>query len=278
MNIKEIIRFELQYRSRRPATYLYFLILFILSALLSSLGTKAFGNVSIQVMANAPMIIDQQLGMLTMPMILLVSAIMGVAVIRDHEHRVDQLLFSSPLTKRDYLLGRFAGSFIIMLLVSLAIPLGAILGELFSSKTSHELLPFSLWNYIRGYLYIVIPNTFFLSALFFSSGVLTKKMAVIYTQGIVVLIIFAFLDEGAIETAQNLKFSTLFDLFMVQLIGLKAQFWSAAEINQQRIPFDGDILLNRSIYTSLGLIVLAYTYFRFSFSIKSSVKKAKSHD
>lgn len=272
MNLREIIRFELQYRSRRPDSYIYFIILFILATFLSMLGSKAFADVSIQVMGNAPMIIDQQLGMLTMPMILLVSAIMGVAVIRDYEHRMEQILFTTPLTKRDYFLGRFLGSFIVMLLVTLALPLGAILGELVSKRPGNEMLEFSLWNHLRGFIYVVIPNTFFLSALFYSTGVLTKKMAVIYTQGLLILILFAFLDEGAVETAQNLKLSTLFDLFMVQLIGLKAQYWSTAEINQHRIPIDGAILINRSIYITAGFLALTYAYFKFNFFVNAKRK------
>ncbi len=278
MNFKEIFKFELQYRSRRPANYIYFLILFALSIALAAMGTKGFGDLSVQVKANAPLLIDRQMGILTMPMMLLVSAIMGVAVIRDYEHRMEQLLFSTPITKLDYLLGRFFGSFVVMILVSMAIPLGSILGEIVSSKPASEMLALSPWNHVRAFFYIVVPNTFFLSALFFSSGVLTKKMAVIYTQGIVLLIFFALLDEGAIEVAKNQKLSTLFDFFMVQLLNLKAQFWSAAEINESTIPIDGAILINRGIYVGTGVLALVYAYFRFNFSINSIQKKVKSHD
>jgi ABC-type transport system involved in multi-copper enzyme maturation permease subunit len=263
MKIIEIIRFELLYRSKRPVNYIYFVILFSIALLFSKLGIKGITDASVQVKENAPLIIHQLTALLNLPLLLLTSAIMGVAVIRDYDCQMEQLIFTNPITKKQYLTGRFIGSFITMLILSLAIPLGAIAGELSSTKPAADFLPFSAANYFLSYLIIVLPNTFFLGALYFAGGAISKKAVVIYTQGIMLLIIISIVDEGVIETSQNLELATLFDYYTLQLFNLQTKYWSAAEINTQMVPFSSALIINRLIYLGLGALALALTFWRF---------------
>lgn len=269
MKTIEIIRFELLYRSKKPVNYIYFIILFIIALLFSKLGIKGISDVSVQVKENAPLIIHQLTALLNLPLLLLTSAIMGIAVIRDYDCQMEQLMFTKPITKNEYLCGRFIGSFITMLILSLAIPLGAISGELLSTKPAAEFLTFNIGNYFISYLMIVLPNTFFLSALYFAGGAISKKSVVIYTQGIILLIIISIVDEGLIETSQNLELATLFDFYTLQLFSLQTKYWSAAEINMQMVPVTGALLINRLIYLGLGTISLALTFWRFQTTTKA---------
>lgn len=263
MKTIEIIRFELQYRSTRPINYIYFLILFIIAFMFSKMGIKGVTEVSAQVKENAPLIIHQLMAFLNLPLLLLTSAIMGVAVIRDFDSHMEQLIFTNPISKNQYLAGRFIGSFILMVILSLAIPLGAIAGELLSNKPATEFLPFNASNYLISYLLVVLPNTFFLSAIYFAGGAISKKAAVIYTQGILLLILISIVDEAIIETSSNQGLATIFDYYMVQLFNLEIRYWSAAEINTQLIPITGPILLNRLIYIGIGILALGLTFWRF---------------
>lgn len=273
----EIIRFELLYRSKRPVNYIYFVILFVIALLFSKLGIKGITDVSVQVKENAPLIIHQLTALLNLPLLLLTSAIMGVAVIRDYDCHIEQLMFTNPITKNQYLTGRFIGSFITMLIISLAIPLGAMSGELLSSKPPTEFLPFSAYNYMVSFLFIVLPNTFFLSALYFAGGAISKKAVVIYTQGIIILIFVSIVDEGVIETAKNLELATLFDFYTLQLFNLETKYWSAAEINSQTVPITGALIINRLIYLGLGALALVITFWRFQTTNKGhSTQKATS--
>ncbi len=269
MKTIEIIRFELLYRSKKPVNYIYFIILFIIALLFSKLGIKGISDVSVQVKENAPLIIHQFTALLNLPLLLLTSAIMGVAVIRDYDCRIEQLIFTNPITKNEYLCGRFIGSFITMLVLSLAIPLGAMCGEMLSTKPAAEFLTFNVGNYFISYLIIVLPNTFFLSALYFAGGAISKKAVVIYTQGIVLLIIISIVDEGVIETSQNLELATLFDFYTLQLFNLQTKYWSAAEINTQIVPISGPLLINRLIYLGLGAMALVLTFWRFQTTTKA---------
>lgn len=60
--------------------------------------------------------------------IMLSSAIMGVPVYRDIEHKTENYFFSFPVTEKGYLLGRFLGSIFVLFLVSLGLHVGLIIG------------------------------------------------------------------------------------------------------------------------------------------------------
>src|SRR5690606_17688608 len=124
----QIIKFELQYRIKRPATYLYFLLLFFLAFGLTSTDiVETFVDGS-QLKINAPAIIGRMLVTLLLLAIPVCASIMGVAVVRDFDHKIDSLLFTTSISKFNYLLGRFSGSFVVFICVISAIMAGMIAG------------------------------------------------------------------------------------------------------------------------------------------------------
>ena len=277
MKTLEIIRFELFYRSKRPVNYIYFILLFVIAFLFSRLGIKGISEVPAQVKENAPLIIHQLTALLNLPLLILTSAVMGVSVIRDFDSQMEQLLFTNPISKNQYLTGRFLGSLLTMFVLTLAIPLGAMAGELASAKPASEFLPFTPLNYINSYLIIVLPNILFLSAFFFAGGAISKKTIVIYAQGILLLILISIADEVLIETAQNLQIATLFDFYTFQLYNLETKYWSAVEINTQLVPITTSLIWNRLIYLGIGAIALILTYWRFQSSTQARKSRKASN-
>ncbi len=117
----EIIRFELKYRFKRPATYLYFAILLLLTLAAMTTDFVQIGGAAGQVKINAPTTLANTILIITAFFSMIVSAIMGVGVLRDFEHKTHSMLFTTPITKKDYLFGRFIGSFIVLIFVFLAV-------------------------------------------------------------------------------------------------------------------------------------------------------------
>ena len=112
---KEIFLFELFYRKSRPATYVYFGITFLLCFLgVASPIIKLGGAVGL-IKANAPYVIYRMTLVSSFALSIVTSAIMGVAIVRDFDHKMDGILFSMPIKKWDYLMGRFFGSFVTLL-------------------------------------------------------------------------------------------------------------------------------------------------------------------
>jgi ABC-type transport system involved in multi-copper enzyme maturation permease subunit len=105
----QIFSFELKYRIKRPATYIYFFLFFFLGFLITAAG---WSNASEKVFHNAPWTIAYSNALYSMGMMFICSAFMGVPLYRDIEHQTRNYLFSYPITKASYFWGRFIGSFV----------------------------------------------------------------------------------------------------------------------------------------------------------------------
>ncbi len=92
-----IFIFELKYRFRRPATYLYFGLLLIVGLLLIGTGSTPATE---KVYHNSPYVIANLQMIISVFGILIASAIMGVPIYRDIEHKTGTFLFSYPINKQ----------------------------------------------------------------------------------------------------------------------------------------------------------------------------------
>ena len=123
----EIFKFEIKYRLRRPETYIFFLFLLLFSIV----GVDfVFQGVDLgAVKKNAPITIAKTMGAISGIFMILASMIMGVPILRDFQYNIESLMFVNPLKKKDYLLGRFLGSFMVLLFVFSAVLFGMVIGE-----------------------------------------------------------------------------------------------------------------------------------------------------
>ncbi len=269
----KILKFELQYRQARPATYIYFAILFLMAVLTMSTDFIQVGGGSGLVKENSPTTIANMMAILSGIMMMITSAIMGVAILRDFEHNTESMLFTSPISKFDYMLGRFLGSFIVVLFAFSGILLGFMVGEVFNPDKD-KMLPFNFYHYIHPFLTIVIPNLFFSSALFFVAGALSRKMVAVYVQWI---LLFAVYQVALILTREvdDRSLAALIDPFAIRTVANTIQYWTVAEQNSMVVPFSGVFMTNRLLWMGIGLITLIVGYYTFSFNVvrKSWFKK-----
>src|SRR5437867_12470977 len=100
-----IVRFELKYRFRRVSTYVYFAIWFLMAFFAVSVRQFGPGSLGGKVFVNSPFTIAQLMTSMMALGIIVVSAIFGTSIYRDFEEDTYQLLFTTPLRRRDYLVG-----------------------------------------------------------------------------------------------------------------------------------------------------------------------------
>lgn len=259
----EIFKFEIQYRAKRLETYLYFIILFFFSIVAVDFFLQGTSSVD---KTNAPVVIAKTMAIVSAIFMMLSSMIMGVAVLRDFEHKMESILFVKPITKREYLFGRFLGSFVVLVFIFLGLVFGMMFGEFMPWKDVNNLLPFNAWNYFQPFLYVVLPSLFFSGAVFFVSGALSRKLIVVYTQGIVFLVLYILtlvLSRGM----EDPFFANLLDPFAMQTIESLAQFWTPIERNSFLLPVEGVMLVNRLLWMLIGGVILAGGYYGFSFNV-----------
>ena len=99
----EIVKFELIYRLKRPATYIYFGLFLVLSFLMVAIPDVTFSNSADQLLKNSPMLITQVMLVLMIFGSIVCAAIMGVPVFRDYDHNFYEIIHSLPIKKADYL-------------------------------------------------------------------------------------------------------------------------------------------------------------------------------
>lgn len=267
---KGIFNFELEYRKNRPVTYIFFAIILIISfAVIASPNRTAAG----QVYANAPYIISLWTVVISFIFTMITSGVMGVAIVRDFDYNTEALLFSNAIRKRDYLLGRFCGSFVVLVLINCGIWLGVMAGFAIGKivpwdvgwRTS-ELLSFQPWHYLQPFLLFTVTNLFITGALFFMTGALGRNTIVIYTQGIILMVIYQITNITLVDL-ETQKLAAIMDPFGIKTFQYVTRYWTPSEQNILLVPLTGVMLYNRLLWMAVGVLALIITYYGFSFNV-----------
>ncbi|AMR27337.1 hypothetical protein A0257_09685 [Hymenobacter psoromatis] len=282
-----IFLFELKYRLRRPATWIYFLLLALLAGLLVTAAGGGFGTgvgVSLggdgqAVKVNAPFSVTITLGVLSTLGVIVSSALMANSVYRDFEYRTYPLFFTTPITKAGYLGGRFLGSYVVAALVFSGLGIGAALAGMMPWVEADRFLAHTpAGTYLWPYLIFILPNLFFSGAIFFTTATLTRNILSTYI-GSVVLLVGYLIASAYLSDLKNEHLAATLDAFGLGSIELTTRYWTAADKNTRLLPLSSFVLLNRALWLAVGvgLLVLCYVRFRFSaFASDKAPKKRKA--
>jgi len=261
----QIFTFEIKYRLKRPATYIYFGVFFFIAALCFSTGSTPASE---KVFHNSPVVLAQFITICSMLMMLVCSAVMGVPLYRDIDHNTGNYYLSYPITEGGYFWGRCLGSFIFVVLIGTSLMFGAwfgsLIGPIFDWVPAKRIGPNHLINYLYPFVFIAIPNLFLASCIFFGLVAATRNVKVIYSGSILLLIAY-LLSNFLIRDIENKNMVKLLDPFAMNTVLLETRFYTPAEQNSLIVPVKGLFLYNRLIWSSVGLIILIVTYLGFSF-------------
>ncbi|WP_299157835.1 M1 family aminopeptidase [uncultured Tenacibaculum sp.] len=266
----EIFKFELKYRAKRADTYIFFLFLFLFSIVGVDFIFQGVGFGTVK--KNAPLVIAKTMGAVTGIFMILASMIMGVSVLRDFEYNIESLMYVNPIKKSEYLLGRFLGSFVVLLFVFSGILLGMILGEFMPWHNPNDFNPFNFFSYLKPFVYITLPVLFFGASLFFVTGALSRKLVVVYTQGIVFFVVFILTKSITNEFLQ-----AIVDPFSLTTLTLLTDAWSISDRNLLNIPFSGILLYNKLFWIAFGIVILLFGYKKFSFNLIKNKRLKKKN-
>ncbi|MEA5403326.1 M1 family aminopeptidase [Arcicella sp. DC2W] len=256
----EFFIFEIKYRLRRPETYFFFLLLFLFSAV----GVEfVFQGIDLGlVKKNSPLVIAKTMGAITGLSMIIASMIMGVPVLRDFQYDVTSLIYVNPISKKNYLLGRFLGSLVVLLFIFSGLLWGMMLGEFIPWNNPNEFLPFQFINYLQPFIWVVLPTLFFGAAVFFTTGALSKNLMVVYTQGVVIFVLFMITKGITNET-----FQALLDPFSLTTLTKATKGWTVMDRNSLLIPMSGIMLLNKLFWIGLGILALSFGYIKFQLMV-----------
>jgi ABC-type transport system involved in multi-copper enzyme maturation permease subunit len=262
---KEIFLFEIKYRLKRPATWAYFSILLIFGLIVSIGGN---GPASEKVFVNSPVAIATMLSTISVFGIMLSSAIMGVPVYRDIEHKTENYFFSYPVSEKGYLLGRFCGSMSVLFMVSLGLQIGLIIGFMIGPYAGYveadRFTSFNLWHYVQPTIMLYWSNFFFAGCIFFALVSLTKKVMLAYAGGAILFITY-LITLTLTQDIDNKTLVSLIDPFALGTYSNIIEYWTPEEQNSMTVPFQGMLIWNRLIWVGLGMFALLFTLYKFDF-------------
>ena len=261
-----IAAFEIRFHLTRPITWLY-LVLFVAEGFLfmgTDMEVVAGGGVGAAA-RNAPFALGAALLTFTAMNQVIVTGLVGTAVLRDFQYRTHELLFTSPITKLDYLGGRFVGAFVVMAVVHLGMPLGLLLAsEIPGVVDPGRLQATGLLPYLSLYGILVLPTLLLTSTIFFAVGALTRSMFAIYTQGLV-LLVAQLATSSLLGNLNDQRLAALGDPFGIQAFNLTTRYWSFTEKNTSPVVLDGVLLSNRLLWVGVAMVIMVVTYLAFRF-------------
>ncbi|HUJ14149.1 MAG TPA: DUF2627 family protein, partial [Thermoanaerobaculia bacterium] len=267
--LSEIFTFEVRYHLKQLVFYVCLVIFFLLTFGAVTTDSVQIGGSIGNVNRNAPFVIMQFLLVFSVFGVFTTTAFVSNAALRDFELGTDALFFSSPVRKRDYFIGRFAGSLFISLLIFLGVVGGIMIGSLMPWLERERIGAFTLVPYLYSLFVLIAPTILLLGAISFAVAVLTRSVMSTYA-GAVILLVGYIVATAIVGTNLELeKTASLFDPFGLTTFGLATRYWTVSDRNTQVLGLHGVFLWNRLLWTAIGLAVFAFAMWRFRFETGS---------
>ncbi|HKR64836.1 MAG TPA: ABC transporter permease, partial [Thermoanaerobaculia bacterium] len=270
----QIARFEFRYLLRNPllwATAFFGFAMFFFSI---STGNFELGSEG-GLLENAACALLRDYTTISVFFMFVTTSFVANAVIRDDETGYGPIIRSTPLTKAEYLFGRFLGAFAIAAVCMLVVPLAVVLGSVMPWANVADLGPNRLIDHLYGYFLIALPNIFIHAAVFFALATITRSMMATYL-GVIGFVFGFFYLEGAYRDRPDLQ--SIFGIaepFGARAINNAIRYWTVAERNVRLPEFSGTLLYNRLLWIGIAALVLALAYALFRFADQGMTKRER---
>ena len=263
MKLLAIFRFELGYQVRRGWTWLIFVALVVFAFLFTRDGSLS-DVLRDDFFLNSPFLIAGATVFGCVIWLLIAAAVAGDAAARDVATGMHPLTYTVPVSKTEYLGGRFLAAFVLNALILLAVPAGNLLGSYLPGVHPDAVGPFRLAAYATAYAFIALPNAFVATALQFSLAAPTGRPMAGYV-GSLLLIFMAFFVASFLLFRSSM--GTLLDpIGMRFVVEDLSRLWTPIEKRTRLFELEGAVLTNRLLWigVAVGALALTYPCFRFA--------------
>ncbi len=269
----EIFKFECQYQLRSPLFLVLAGVFFLLAFLIMGSESVSLGGIGNNLNLNASwVIVFTQFFFSTIGMLAAIS-ISAQAITRDLELRTAEMIYASGIAPTQFLLGRFFAGTLFGVLVGTAAILGTLLASVMPWLDQERVGPFSLAPFVYSFFVVTLPNLFFTSALFYSVAALTRSMLAAFVAAVAFLV--AYIVVSAFSDPDLIQVYAIADPFGSTAFGEVSRYWTVFERNTQLVPVEGNLLWNRLLWVTVGVLALAFTVWRYRFNLDPSPFRRK---
>ena len=191
------------------------------------------------------------------------AVIMGDPVIRDFRFGIDPLIFSKPVTRAQYILGKFFGNFFVLVCCQFVFPLTLFVLQAFH-RPGMVVLPVRVVPYFKHFFFLLVVSHMVLAAFYFAAGTLTRNSKIVYGLAVCfypVYIAYQLILLGPLPPSLR----TLLDPFAMGLGPKGGGFLNTAEyLNQLVVAYPPILFANRLLMITVTAICLVIVYRRFA--------------
>lgn len=268
--------FEIRYWLRSWMLWIFLAIIALMVFGATSTDQIIVGEALENTYRNAPFVIENYYSIMGLLTLLMTVAFVNSAASRDFACNTSQLLFVTPMKKRDYLTGRYLGSALIAAIPMLGVSIGILAGKWMPWADAERWGPMNWIAHLYGILLFAIPNTLFIAAVIFAIAVLTRSTVASFVGGLILLTGYG-VGSALITDIRHETWAALLDPFGIRTFALATKYMTVAEKNHLAVGYSGLLLWNRVIWLAVGagVFVLAYAKFRFE---ERAARKKKVHE
>jgi len=275
--IWNLFSFEARYWLRGMMVWVFLLIIGAMIFGASSSDKITVGASLENTFRNAPFVIQNFYAIMSLLTLLMTTAFVNGAAARDFQYGTHQLIFSTPLKKLDFLLGRFFGAAAVSVIPMLGITVGVIIAAYMPWVDAERWGPIAWAAHGKSILVFAIPNTLFVSAVVFCVAALTRSTVTSFLGSLVLLVAYTVADVLT-QDLDNETLGMLLDPFGIRTFSIMTKYWTVAEKNGVAMGLQGMMLWNRLLWLAVGAGIFTSTAWRFSFSDRSKKGQAAANE
>src|SRR4030095_1675076 len=190
------------------------------------------------------------------------AVIMGDPVIRDFRTEVDSLIFSKPVTRAQYLFGKFFGNFFVLVCCQDVFPLTQVVLQAFPTSPM-IVLPIRVFPYFKHFFFFLVITPFALAAFYFIVGTLTRNSKIVYAFAVGFYPLYITYGLLLIRPLP-LPWRLILDPMLLGASLLGNGFLHSAEfLNQYVVRYTADMIAKRVAMILVADLCLAILYVRF---------------
>lgn len=260
--LRGLVAFEWRQQHRQWAFRASLLLLPLFALVMVSTGYGP-GNTAI----NAPYVVVQSFGLLSLLAIFAITIFTATGALRDAEHGMTEIVRATAVGRTTLLAGRFAGILLAGLVTMFVSTLTLMAAPYLVGSDPSRIAAIRPEAYLYAYFVVAVPNVLLIAAFLFAVATVTRRALPTYVGGVVAyamyfvaaLLIDSPLMAGtAPQSAQAVARAALLDPFGISAFYAETRFWTPEERNHRMLPLWGPLLFNRALWLGVTGAILAF--------------------
>lgn len=263
MKLGTIAGFEFAYQLRRPAYWLFFVVLLFVAWSIIQANYVADARDG-WLLLNAPLVIASTTVVSGMLWLFLAASIAGEAASRDIASGLHPLTYSAPVSRFQHLVGRFLAAYALNVVMLLAVPAGMLLGMHWPAVEPEILGPWRPAAFVLAYLCIALPNALLATAVQFALAALSRRAVLAYFGSVLLFFGSMGLSVFVMTVLKQPELARLLDpVGMIAIVSGLSDTWTTHEVNTRLVGLQPFWLGNRLLWLAVAAVVLGFTCWRF---------------